>query len=189
MRSGLLAAIVLSLPLAAQDVDFKFLDKLADKAKESSVVDLGPDQLGLVKGMFGGGHKKGDLTELAKNLRSMQVRSYEFEKEGDYSMDEVRAFRDKVKSGGQWVTLISTREKREFTDILIQKGPDGKPSGFLIIAAEPRELSIVHIVGSLDLSQLGQIGGQYGVPRMESNHGSSGAKSTGKAKEKDEDEM
>jgi hypothetical protein len=166
MRTPILAAIALSLPLVAQDIDYKFLDKLADKAKESSVVDMGPEQMGLVRGMFGA-NKKDELGEVARQVRSVQVRSYEFERDGDYSMDEVRAFRDRVKASGNWLTVVSTREKHEFTDILVRKGPDGKPAGFLIISAERRELSIVHVVGSLDFSQLGRLGGQFGVPQIE----------------------
>jgi len=37
----------------------------------------------------------------------------------------------------------------------------------VIIAADPKELTIVHIDGPLDLSDLEKIGGDFGVPRVE----------------------
>ncbi len=165
MKFPWLAAIAVVLPLSAQTIDYKFLDKLADKAKESSIVDLGPEQLGLLQGFTGEG-KKGELGELSKTLKSIQVRSFEFDKPGMYNMDEMRAFRDKIKAGGTWVSLVTVREKGGFTDILVEKGTDGKPKGFFIIAAEPEELSVVHIVGSVDLSSLGKLSGSFGVPNV-----------------------
>ncbi len=181
MNARWLLALVAALPLAAQTIDFKMLDKLGEKAKESSVVNLGPEQLGLIAGVNGGQGTK-NLGEVVKVLKSVQVRSYEFDEKGLYDVEVVRAFRDKVTSSGNWVNIISTKEKGGFTDILIQKGPDGKSAGFLIVAAEPREVSIVHIDGPLDLSSIGKLGGVLGIPELQGSEGS--GKSSGTAKPK-----
>ena len=37
----------------------------------------------------------------------------------------------------------------------------------MIIAADPKELTVVHIDGPLDPSDLDKIGGDFGVPRIE----------------------
>ena len=34
---------------------------------------------------------------------------------------------------------------------------DGKPGGFLLISAEPKELTVVHVVGSIDLASLQEV--------------------------------
>ena len=34
---------------------------------------------------------------------------------------------------------------------------DGKPQAFLLIAAEPKELTVVHVVGSIDLASLREV--------------------------------
>lgn len=39
-------------------------------------------------------------------------------------------------------------------------------SGMVIIAAEPKELTFVNIVGPLDFAELGKIEGQLGIPRI-----------------------
>jgi len=170
MTSRWLLAIAAALPLTAQTVDFKFLDKLADKAKESSVVNLGPEQLGLLSGLAGGEGK--NFGEAAKALKSIQVRSFEFDGSGQYDIEEVRAFRDKVKASGDWVSLVSVKEKGGFTDIMILKGTDGKSKGMLIVAAEPNEVSVVHIDGALDLAALGKLGGIMGIPEITGGYGS-----------------
>jgi len=189
MKFPWLAAIAVVLPLSAQTIDYKFLDKLADKARESSIVDLGPEQLSLLQGLTGEGKKGGDLGELSKNLKSIQVRSFEFDKPGMYNIDEMRAFRDKIKASGTWVSLITVKEKDGFTDILIEKGTDGKPKGFFIIAAEAEELSVVHIVGALDLGSLGKLSGSFGVPNIGAGKLPSTGSPTPKPKpEKDDDE-
>lgn len=188
MKTRWFLTLAAALPLCAQSIDFKMLDKLGEKAKESSVVSLGPEQLGLVAGLTGEQGKQG-LGEVAKALKSVQVRSYEFDEKGMYDVEIVRAFRDKVVSSGNWVNIISTKEKGGFTDIMVQKGPDGKSSGFLIVAAEPREVSIVHIDGPLDMSSLGKLGGIMGIPEVAA--AAQAKKSTGAAaspKPKNEDD-
>lgn len=175
MKTRWILALAAAVPLCAQSIDFKMLDKLAEKAKESSVVNLGPDQLNMVAGLTGGKDKEG-LGDLAKTLKSVQVRSYEYAEKGQYDAEIVRAFRDKVTSSGNWMSIISTKEQGGFTDIMVKKGADGKSEGFLIVAAEPREVSIVHIDGPLDLSSLGKLGGIAGIPEI---GGGSSKKSSG----------
>jgi hypothetical protein len=36
-----------------------------------------------------------------------------------------------------------------------------------VIAAEPRELTIVNIIGTLDPEKLADLGGEFGIPRLE----------------------
>lgn len=155
---------IAAAPLFAQSIDFKLLDKLGEKASESSVVNLGPEQLGMLSGLTSGEGK--NLGEVTKAVRSVQVRSYEFAQKGEYDIGIVQAFRDKVKAAGEWVSIIEVKEKGGFTDISYLKGADGRSRGLLIIAAEPREVSIVHMDGPLDLASLGKLGGVLGIPRI-----------------------
>ncbi len=165
MKRLCLGALAAVLPLWAQTIDYSFLDKLAEKARESAVVNLGPEQLTLLGGMKPKDAAAG-TEELVKHLKALQVRSYEFDAPGQYDMEQVRAFRDKVTSQGIWVSLVSVKERDGFTDILVKKGPDGKSAGLLIIAAEPKEVSVVHIDGTLDLSALRHLRGIPGVPEI-----------------------
>jgi hypothetical protein len=40
-------------------------------------------------------------------------------------------------------------------------------AGLVVIAAQPRELTVVNIVGPIDLDQLSSLGGQFGIPKVE----------------------
>lgn len=162
-RIMMLAALL--LPLHAQQIDYSLFDRLAEKAKESAVVNLGPEQLSLLASMQPKEAGK-ELGELTKTLRGIQVRSLEFDAPGQYDLNEVRALGEKIKASGTWVPLITVREKGEFTEILIRKGADGKSDGLLILAAEPKELTLVHIDGVGDMASLAKLGGLAGIPEI-----------------------
>jgi hypothetical protein len=47
---------------------------------------------------------------------------------------------------------------------------EGNQSGGLaILVAEPRELTIVNIVGSIDIDRLAELEGQFGIPKTTGN--------------------
>ena len=50
-------------------------------------------------------------------------------------------------------------------DIYLRRSGD-HTEGVAIIAAQPRQLTIVNIVGSIDLAKLAQLQGQFGVPKV-----------------------
>lgn len=162
-RTLILAAAL--LPLYAQQIDYSLFDRLAEKAKESAIVNLGPEQLSLLAGTKS---KEGgqELAELAKTLKGIMVRSFEFDAPGQYDAAQVRALGEKIRSSGNWSPIVSVREKDEFTEILVRKGPDGRADGLLIIAAEPKELTFVHIDGVGDLASLARLGGLAGIPEI-----------------------
>jgi len=41
-----------------------------------------------------------------------------------------------------------------------------KPAGVAILAAEPKELTIVNIAGSIDLASLSEMGGHFNIPKI-----------------------
>ena len=46
---------------------------------------------------------------------------------------------------------------------------DDKVRGLAVIASEPREFTIVNIVGSIDLDKISQLEGEFGIPSMSEN--------------------
>ena len=41
-----------------------------------------------------------------------------------------------------------------------------KVAGLLVLSAEPRELTIVNLVGPVDVEKLADLEGHFGIPRM-----------------------
>jgi len=174
-----------TLSLTGQELDLSFLKGLEAKAKESTTINLGPEQIKLMMGFSGEGSK--ELQGLGKNIERVQVTTLEFDKEGMYNVADMDNLRAKLKTP-EYVPFISVKERNGFTEIVMRKGPKGM-NGFVILSAEPRELTIVNIVGQLDLASLGSLTGKFGIPNI--HMGSSGkgeGKGEGKSGNKDEDE-
>jgi hypothetical protein len=168
MKRLSLLALGLPVSLLAQAIDWSILDRLADKARQSAVVNLGPEQLSLIAGLKGKEQAE-MVSELAKGLKSVQVRSFEFDAPGMYDLELVRSLRDRIKASGEWASLVSVRQTDGFTEIMVKKPSGDKPGGLLIIGAEARQLSVVHIEGAAHLSVLGRLGGLAGIPEIETS--------------------
>jgi len=67
-----------------------------------------------------------------------------------------------------WGRLVGVRSKSgSNVDVYFKDGGNGRLGGIVVIAAEPKELTIVNIIGTLDPDKLAELGGQFGIPRLE----------------------
>ena len=74
-----------------------------------------------------------------EGVKSMSIHAYEYAKEGDYPMSEVEAIVKRVESDGSWKRVLNAREEKERVDIFL-KTAGGKVEGFLLVAAEAKEV-------------------------------------------------
>jgi hypothetical protein len=152
---------------SAQELDLGFAKALEQKASESTSIDLGPEHLKLMLGFAG--DMNPELKTLAKSLERVQVKVLQFGQEGAYSLADMESLRSKVKTA-EYLPFITRKEKSGFTEILMRKGAKGM-RGFVILSAEPKELTIVNIVGDLDLDTLSKLGGKMGIPEIKVDGG------------------
>ncbi len=138
--------------------------QLAARASDVTEVTLGKNRLGFAA-KFMNGKDKDDAAarQLIEGLDGIYVRDYEFDKEGQYSMDELKQLRASFQSP-EWSSIVHTRERdsRETTDIMV-KMVNGESRGMFILSAEPKELSIVLILGPIRMDQLGELKGLGGL--------------------------
>ncbi len=165
---GLMVAGVLSIPVRASD-DLKLpvnLDKLAERASESVDVTLDESMLQLAsKFLSKDDPDEVQVKKLVGKLKGVYVRSFEFEKEGQYSMADVEAIRVQLKSP-QWTRIVGVKSvKGDNSEIYIHRNGD-QIAGLVVIATEPRELTIVHIDGQINPEELSELGGHMGIPEM-----------------------
>ena len=67
-----------------------------------------------------------------------------------------------------WSRIVEARSKKDSTNVDVFVLIDGeKAQGLAIIASEAREFTIVNIVGNIDLEQLHDLEGNFGVPNLE----------------------
>jgi hypothetical protein len=162
LRIVLGASLLASTASAEQELDLSFLKGLESKAREATSVDLGPEQLKLMLGFAGDFNP--DLKAVAQGLERVQVKVLQFDQEGAYNLADMENLRSKVKSS-DYLPFITTKDKGGFTEILLRKGAKGM-RGFIILAAQQRELTIVNIVGDLDLASLSKLTGKFGIPNI-----------------------
>ncbi|HWC18945.1 MAG TPA: DUF4252 domain-containing protein [Terriglobales bacterium] len=170
MKRIVIALLGLALVPAAFTQDFKMpvdLDKLAAKAAETTEVTLNGRTLQLAA-KFMNDEDDAEARELVKKLKGIYVRSFEFDKEGEYSQADVESIRSQLRSP-IWEKVVNVRSKRdgENAEIYFKTDNTDQIAGLVVIAADPKELTVVHIDGPLDPRDLEKIGGDFGVPRVE----------------------
>jgi hypothetical protein len=105
--------------------------------------------------------------KLCTGLTGIYVRHFTFDDDFAYPKGDLDGVRRQLSAPG-WSRIVEARSKKENTnvDVFILLNGD-KAQGLSIIASEPREFTIVNIVGSIDLEQLHDLEGKFGVPNLE----------------------
>lgn len=189
------AGLLLAAPTASAQtgkIQIGHLEKLSDKAAEVVDVTLDGPLLQLASKFMS---DKRDPDEAAakdfiQHLQGIYVKSFEFDKEGEYSQADVEEIRKQLHAP-EWQRTVEVRSKREGDNAeiyLMTGGGTGSDAikGLAIICADPKELTVVNIVGPINLDKLAELDGQMGIPRMglELNRkGHKGSKSTTEPKD------
>lgn len=170
---GLLVGLALfsaALPASAQDARLKLdhLEKLGAKAVEVNSVTLDGSMLQLAAkfvDMDKDDPESGQVRDLIKNLKGIYVKSFEFEKPNQYSAADVEDIRTQLAAPG-WSKIVESRDKRanENDEIYVMKDTHNNIAGIAILVAEPKELTVVNIVGPVDLDKLSALEGKFGIP-------------------------
>ncbi|HWZ63119.1 MAG TPA: DUF4252 domain-containing protein [Steroidobacteraceae bacterium] len=142
-------------------------DSLAAKASETVNVSLDASLLGLAAGFLDPSDPQdAGVKELIAGLKGIYVRSYTFDRDMSYPEADIEALRRQLAAPG-WQSLIKVRKEKERTNVDIYISTDaGKANGLAIIVTEPREFTVVNIVGSIDLQKLRRLEGKFGVPKI-----------------------
>jgi hypothetical protein len=172
MKKAIFMWAAVLLPLAAQEIKLPpNLDRLAAKAEESVDVTLSGPMLRLAARFISG--KDADAANVRKviaGLDGIYVRSFSFAREGEYNMADVDAFRAQVQ-GPSWSRIVGVTSKRtgDDVDVYFKIGGGDKLGGIVVISAEPRQLTLVSIAGTIDPDQLVEISGEFHIPRIQVN--------------------
>ena len=150
---ALLAAFV-SVPARAQKLNLNF-DAIAQKATEKTELSLEGPMLDTLRQKLGKAGDK-DQQTLFASIDQISVHNYEFAKPGEYADSDLDPLRKQMAGAAGWSRILNVKEKDEDTQIYVLMR-DGKPAGFLLIAAEAKELTVIHVVGSIQLAQLHEL--------------------------------
>ena len=137
------------------------IESLSAKAKESVNITLDGPLLQLASQFMGANEQ--EIKQLVSNLKAVHVRSFEFDREGQFSDADVESVRVQLRTG--WSRIIDTREEGEHVEIYVKRDKE-QLGGVVILSAERRQLAIVHIDGPINLKQLSLLGGHLGIPSV-----------------------
>jgi hypothetical protein len=187
IASFVLGAVALAVPTLAQNnlpLPSPVEKELAARASNVTEVTLGKNMLAFAAKFMNG--KDGDQAatrHLIEGLDGIYVRDYEFDKEGEYSMVDIEKLRQYFETA-EWSPIVRERDKKsgETTDVMV-KMVNGETHGMFILDAEPKELSIVLILGPVKMEDLSKLSGLGGLGML----GDIDSGSHGKARDKDKD--
>ncbi len=138
--------------------------ELAAKASNVTEVTLGKNMLAFAAKFMNGKDADDAATRhLIEGLQGIYVREYEFDKEGEYSMEDIQKLRQYFETS-EWSPIVRERERKtgETTDVMV-KLVNGETHGMFILSVEPKELSIVLILGPVRMEDLGKLKGLGGL--------------------------
>jgi hypothetical protein len=140
--------------------------RLAAKAKQSVEVNLDPATLAIA-GQFLSDKKPAEaqVKNLAAGLKGIYVRTFQFSRPGEVTASDLDWIRSQVLKTPGWTRIVNVQSKadQETSEIYLRT-ERGQPSGVFILAAEPKQLTVVHILGNIDLAKLSALRGHFGVP-------------------------
>ncbi len=156
----------------AQEVRLQLgnLDKLEPKATESVDVTLDEKLLNIAF-MFLDTKKPKEaaIKDLVAGLKGIYVRVIGFEKEGEYSAADLDPVRTQLRAPA-WSKMAGVKSKKAGESVEVYMAMTGSQiGGIAVIATEPKQLTVVNIVGTLDLDKLIKLSGRFGIPSIDIN--------------------
>jgi len=157
-------------PAFAQNgkLNISHLEKLAAKASEVADVTLDGPLLQLASKFLSSEELEEEgVQAMIKGLKGVYVKSFEFDEEGAYSKNDLETVREQLRIPG-WTRMVNVqnRQDKEIVEIYTMT-ESNQITGLAIVAAEPKELTVVNIVGPIDLEKLSKLEGHMGIPHLD----------------------
>ena len=171
IRTGLITCLLILAPVLsakAQDsrLQLASLDHLA--AKASQTVDVNIDERlmrAAAKLLDTKDEDEREVKELVAGLKGIYVKSFEFEAEGQYVPADLETIRTQLRGPG-WSRLVNVTSKKEgMLEVYLLFNGDAV-GGLAVLHTDDKELTVVNIVGPVDLDKLAKLEGQLGVPDL-----------------------
>ena len=169
--SLLLLILIAANPLWAQSthrLQLESLDHLASKASHTLVINIDERVLKLgAPFLKSTDPNEAKIKELLDGIKGIYVKTFMFENEGEFSESDVAPIRSQLNSP-DWLKIVEARSRKEGENVdVFIKTDNTKIEGIAVIAFNTKELTVINIVGSVDMDKLRQLEGQFGIPDLE----------------------
>jgi hypothetical protein len=171
IKTALIACLLILAPALvanAQDsrIQMASLDHLAAKASQTVDVNIDERLMRMSAKLFS--DKDDDEREVKKliaGLKGIYVKSFEFETEGQYTPGDLETIRTQLRGPG-WTRLVNVTSKKDgMLEVYLLFNGD-LVGGLAVLHTDDKELTVVNIVGPVDLDKLAKLEGQLGVPDL-----------------------
>jgi Domain of unknown function (DUF4252) len=166
----LLVSVFGALTAYAQEarVDISYLEKFSEKADK--VIEVNVDQALIKLALSAMSDRRtpdeAKLKELLEGLKGVYVKRYQFTSFGEFSDADMEPIRAQVRTPG-WSRIANVRSKREGNYDVYIMTEGSIIRGLVVLASEPKAMTVVNVVGPLDLSKLSQLEGKFGIPKWD----------------------
>jgi len=171
IRTALTAFLLILAPaLVANGQDSRIqmagLDHLAAKASQTVDVNLDERLMRIAaKVLSDKDEDERDVKKLIAGLKGIYVKSFEFDTEGQYAAADVETIRTQLRAPG-WSRLVNvTSRKQGMLEVYLLFNGE-QVGGLAVLHTDDKELTVVNIVGPVDLDKLAKLEGQLGVPAL-----------------------
>jgi hypothetical protein len=156
-KFAFLILMLIATTVSAQQLDLKSLDKLAEKAKSKTEINM--DESTLKSATSSLNQKKGDEAIAKKTIEGLKgffLRAYEFGDKGAYKLEDLKPLFDQLKEPN-WKPILRNKENGEQTEIWMHMR-NGEPDGMVLISAESKEIVVINGIGVTRLDDLTALG-------------------------------
>jgi hypothetical protein len=164
--SLILTAPVLGLTGAKVDVDEPDLEKKADEVVEVNLegksLEQGSRLLAIRQGV------SAPVKSLLSGIKGIYRRTYRFATGGSGYEDADVASIHKKMTGEGWSPVIDVKDNAKREAVTVYSYTEGESvAGVTVVSSDPSEVTVVNIVGPVDLQTLIEAGESLGVPTMQ----------------------
>jgi hypothetical protein len=164
-----LACLLLPAWGFAQDAKLKLPDfsSLVGKAKESVNISLDPWLLRIAAASMDDKDADSAATKkLLSAIKSIEVRNFQFATDFAYSAADIDAVRRQLGAPG-WSQLMQVHDRKKGADVDIYILVDNDHTrGFALIASEPRQFTIINVVGSISVEDFQRLESHLHLPKV-----------------------
>jgi uncharacterized protein DUF4252 len=170
IKTTLILLLIITCGLVARAQDSRLqmasLDHLAAKASQTVDVSLDERLTRLAARVLSDKDAdEKDVKKLIEGIKGIYVKSFEFDADGQYVAADVEPIRTQLRGPG-WTRLVNFMSKKEGSVEVYMLFNGDQIGGLAVLATDDRELTVVNIVGPVDLDKLAKLEGQFGVPEL-----------------------
>jgi Domain of unknown function (DUF4252) len=141
------------------------LDYLTAKASETVDINIDEHLIQIAAKVLSNPEDK-DIKAAVSGLKGIYVKVFSFDHESEYTTADVESIRSQLRTPG-WARIVNINSRKDGSVEVYLMTVNDQISGLAVLAANPKDLTVVNIIGPVDLNKLSKLEGQFGVPVLD----------------------